>query len=123
MGKRALVIDDSRAMRRVIANILVERGFEVLEAEHGQAALDVLAQAGPVDVALVDWNMPVMNGYEFIKSVRASPQYTRLTLMMVTTETEISQVVRALAAGANEYLMKPFTADDLVQKLELLGLV
>ncbi|HMV39132.1 response regulator [Plasticicumulans sp.] len=123
MGKRALVIDDSRAMRRVIANILTERGFEVLEAENGQVALDQLEANPGIEVALVDWNMPVMNGYDFIKAVRAQPKYARLTMMMVTTETEMSQVVRALAAGANEYVMKPFTADALVEKLELLGLL
>lgn len=123
MGKQALVIDDSRAMRRIIKDLLIDNGFDVFEAEHGQAALEQLEAHPGIEVALVDWNMPVMNGYDFIKAVRAQPRYARLTMVMVTTETEMSQVVRALAAGANEYVMKPFSSDALLQKLELLGLL
>jgi two-component system chemotaxis response regulator CheY len=75
------------------------------------------------DVALIDWNMPVMNGLEFIQQVRDDPRYAALTLMMVTTESEQSQMVRALAAGAHEYLIKPFTPDAVAETLELLGLI
>lgn len=119
---RVLIIDDSRAMRSIISRIMKDCGFETADAADGQQALDV-ARGSHFDFAMVDWNMPVMNGYDFIKAVRAQPKYARLTMMMVTTETEMSQVVRALAAGANEYVMKPFTADALVEKLELLGLL
>jgi len=120
----ALVIDDSRAMRMVIARILRDCGFEVVEAGDGQQALDVLAATDQLpDVALVDWNMPVMDGLQFVQSVRSTPAYRQITLMMVTTESEHSQIVRALAAGAHEYLLKPFGADALLEKLGLLGLV
>ena len=119
----ALVIDDSRAMRRVIGRILLDAGFEVLEAGNGQQALDVLDSA-PVlpDVCLVDWNMPVMDGLQFVQAVRRDPTRRGVTLMMVTTESEQAQIVRALAAGAHEYLLKPFGADALLDKLGILGL-
>ena len=120
---RALLIDDSRAMRMILRRILVQNGFTVTEAGDGQEALDLLAAAEDVpDLALVDWNMPVMDGLTFIKSVRADERYSQVTLMMVTTEGEQSQIVRALAAGAHEYVIKPFTPDAIVEKLELLGL-
>jgi two-component system chemotaxis response regulator CheY len=120
---KALVIDDSRAMRMVVRRIVAGLGFEVVEAGNGEEALAVLAASEPVDVALIDWNMPVMNGLEFVVAVRAQREHRNLTLMMVTTESERSQIVRALAAGAHEYLLKPFTEDALVSKLALLGLV
>ena len=104
---RALVIDDSKAIRLILGRIVKQIGFDVLEAENGLKALEQLKKAkGTVDLALVDWNMPEMNGYEFVCAVREDPQYKDLLLMMVTTETEMSQVVKALEAGANEYLMK-----------------
>ena len=76
----------------------------------------------PVQLALVDWNMPEMSGIELVEAVRADPSFASLRIVMVTTETELSQVTKALEAGADEYLMKPFTRDDVVGKLELLGL-
>jgi two-component system chemotaxis response regulator CheY len=119
----ALVIDDSRAMRMILRRVLTASGFEVVEAGDGQQALDLVA-AGPVpDVALIDWNMPVMNGLEFVVAVRANKDYRQMTLMMVTTESEHSQIVRALAAGAHEYVLKPFTNEAITEKLSLLGLV
>ena len=119
----ALVIDDSRAMRRVIGRILLDAGWEVLEAGDGRQALDVLDSA-PVlpDVCLVDWNMPVMDGLQFVQAVRRDPTRRGVTLMMVTTESEQAQIVRALAAGAHEYVLKPFGADALLDKLGILGL-
>jgi two-component system chemotaxis response regulator CheY len=120
----ALVIDDSRAMRRIIGRILQELGYDVLEAGDGQQALDVLATCDETPaVALIDWNMPVMDGLQFVQAVRPMAEYKRMTLMMVTTESEHGQIVRALAAGAHEYLLKPFGADALLDKLSLLGLV
>jgi two-component system chemotaxis response regulator CheY len=121
---QALVIDDSRTMRIVLRRQLEQLGYAVLEAADGQQALEVLEAHGdslPV-LATVDWNMPVMNGLEFVKAVRAEPGLRDLTLMMVTTEAEHGQIVRALAAGAHEYLIKPFTSDALVDKLDYLGL-
>lgn len=121
---RALVIDDSRAMRSILRRTLVELGFEVEEAGHGEQAIERLLCGDALpDVCLVDWNMPVMNGLEFVTAVRRQREWRQITLMMVTTESEHSQVVRALAAGAHEYVIKPFTGEAIVEKLSLLGLV
>ena len=121
---QALVIDDSRAMRLILARIARQLGFDVIEAGNGQEALDLLATLdAPPDLALVDWNMPEMNGLEFVVAVRRDAQYRSMTLMMVTTESEQGQIVRALAAGAHEYVIKPFTADAIRDKLALLGLL
>ncbi len=119
---RAIVIDDSRAMRAILRKQLVSVGFDVIgEAVHGADALARLKELGVPDLALVDWNMPEMNGLEFVVAVRSNHDYDSMRLVMVTTETEFDQVTLALAAGANEYLMKPFTADALREKLALLG--
>ena len=121
---RALVIDDSRTMRLMLARPLQQLGYEVLQAGDGQEALDVLA-ANSDDLptlATVDWNMPVMNGLEFVQATRKDPGLRDLTLMMVTTEAEQGQIVRALAAGAHEYLIKPFSVEAFVDKIDYLGL-
>ncbi|NHC16056.1 response regulator [Motilibacter deserti] len=124
---RALVIDDSRAMRTILGRILVGQGFTVSEAGNGQEALDSLdalhAEGDTPVLCLVDWNMPVMDGLTFIKEVGKRDEYRNITLMMVTTESEHGNIVRALAAGAHEYVIKPFTADAIADKLALLGLV
>ncbi|GAB4062642.1 chemotaxis response regulator CheY [Angustibacter speluncae] len=120
---KALVVDDSRVMRRIVIRTLDELGYECVEAGDGQEALDRLAEGFVPDLACVDWNMPVMDGLTFVTSVRAEPRWRSITLMMVTTESEHSQIVRALAAGAHEYLIKPFTSDALRDKLDLLGLL
>lgn len=120
---RALVIDDSRTMRRIISGVLQSLGFETVEAGDGRQALDVLEAGTPVDLACIDWNMPVMDGLEFVTAVRENRAWKDVTLMMVTTESETGQIVRALAAGAHEYVIKPFTPDALRDKLQLLGLV
>jgi two-component system, chemotaxis family, chemotaxis protein CheY len=121
---RAIVVDDSRAMRLILKRIVGQIGFEVFEAEDGQAALDLLGTLDPLpNLALVDWNMPNMNGLEFVTAVRADARFREMTLVMVTTESEQSQIVRALAAGAHEYVIKPFTQGAMVEKLALLGLV
>ncbi|NIP99520.1 MAG: response regulator [Nitrospinaceae bacterium] len=119
---RALVIDDSKAIRLILGQILKELGFEVFEAGNGVDALDRLKSAGPLDLALVDWNMPEMNGFDFVRAVRKEDQYKDMRMMMVTTETEMAQVVRALEAGANEYVMKPFTKEMILEKLTLMGI-
>ena len=121
----AMVIDDSRAMRLILKRIVTKLGFEVVEAGNGKEAVDYL-HANPhnmPDVALIDWNMPEMNGLEFVVAVRSEARLRQMTLMMVTTESEQSQIVRALAAGAHEYVIKPFTPDAIFEKLALLGLV
>ncbi|MFD0807426.1 response regulator [Nocardioides caeni] len=118
-----MIIDDSRAMRSILRRIVSDLGFETCEAGHGQEALDHLNAGFVPDVCLIDWNMPVMDGYTFITEVRANPEWRDITLMMVTTESEQRNIVRALAAGAHEYVIKPFTPDAIVEKLELLGLL
>ena len=125
-----MVIDDSRAMRLILKRIVAQLGFEVVEAANGKEAMDYLAgvlEAGDESklpgLALVDWNMPEMNGLEFVTAIRADQRLRNMTLMMVTTESEQSQIVRALASGAHEYVIKPFTPDAIIDKLTLLGLV
>jgi len=119
----ALVVDDSRAIRSVIARMLRGMGYSVAEAGNGRDALDQLAQSGSVPVlALLDWNMPVMDGYALLRELRANDRYLGTKIMMVTTETELERMQAALEAGADEYLMKPFTPDALREKLAILGL-
>lgn len=119
---RALIIDDSKAMRCLLSRMLRGVGFEVLEAGNGREGLQRLQESGKIDLALVDWNMPEMNGLDFVRTVRAEQTYDGVLLMMVTTETEMKNVVRALAAGANEYVMKPFTHEVILEKLQIFGM-
>lgn len=118
---KALIVDDSRAIRSVIRRKLTDLGFEVFEAGNGQEGLERIDEHPDIGIILVDWNMPVMDGLEFVRRVRKTPDTARMPLLMVTSETEIRQMVKALAAGANEYLMKPFDAQALEEKLQLLG--
>lgn len=120
---KALVIDDSRVMRRIVSGTLKGLGFETDEAADGREALDRLEAGERYDLATIDWNMPVMNGLDLVTAVRANREWRDVTLMMITTESEHGQIVRALAAGAHEYLIKPFTPDALMEKLDLLGLL
>jgi two-component system chemotaxis response regulator CheY len=119
----ALVVDDSRAMRSILTRLLGGLGFDVAQAGDGAEALSVLNTGARPDVVLVDWNMPVMDGLTFIKNVRAREDLRDISLMMVTTESEQAQIVRALAAGAHEYVIKPFTDEVIAEKLAILGLV
>jgi two-component system chemotaxis response regulator CheY len=120
--RTALIVDDSRAQRTVLSRLLVELGFEVSGAADGALALEVLAELGHVDVALVDWNMPEMDGLSFIRAVRADPAYERVLLLMVTSESEPAHIAKALMAGADEYVIKPMTGEALAAKLEIAGL-
>ena len=123
---RALIVDDSRFVRGFLRGMLEVKGIECEEAGDGQAGLDQLhAQfetGAPFDLALVDWNMPVMDGLEMLKRLRAEG-FSAIKVMMVTTEAENDFIVRALDAGADEYLMKPFDDEALCEKLAMLGLV
>jgi len=119
---RALVVDDSKAIRMILGRTLKEIGFEVADAANGQEALARLGHGETVDLMLVDWNMPVMNGYELVRAVRANVLLGSVRIMMVTTEASMKQLEQALAAGVNEYLMKPFNKELLLQKLALLGI-
>ena len=119
---KALIVDDSRVMRLILKKFLASEGFDVLhEAGDGAEALERLKEVGKVDLALVDWNMPRMNGLEFSVAVRKDAALSGMRVMMVTTEAEVSQISRALDAGANEYVMKPFTSEVLRDKLGILG--
>jgi two-component system chemotaxis response regulator CheY len=121
---RAMVIDDSRAMRMILSGTLGELGYEVCTAKNGLEALRFLEEEKPdLQFILVDWNMPEVNGLEFVQRVRTMPRYATSPLMMVTTETEVEQMVKALEAGANEYVMKPFTTEIIADKLRLMGLL
>ena len=118
----ALVIDDSRAMRLILGRMLRELGMEVAEAANGRVALDLLDQGLDPGVVLVDWNMPEMTGIEFVAAVRQPPYSSTARIVMVTTETEVPQIAQALACGADEYVMKPFTKESIFEKLQLLGI-
>lgn len=120
---RALVIDDSRTVRIIIGTILREIGMGVLEAANGLEALEQMKRNPDVALLLVDWNMPQMNGLDFLRAVRSQRTYDPVRILMVTSEARSEQVTQALAAGANEYLMKPFTKDVLVAKLNLLDVL
>jgi two-component system chemotaxis response regulator CheY len=116
----ALVVDDARAVRRIIGGILRKLAYEVLEAENGRAALDLLnGLESPPDLMLLDWNMPELDGLETLKCVRAQPRWTSMLVLMVTTETEIERITAALDAGANEYIMKPFTPEILIERIAM----
>jgi two-component system chemotaxis response regulator CheY len=120
----ALVIDDSRAIRMILGRTLNKFGYEVCSASNGREALDLIDQQNlNLSLILVDWNMPEMNGLEFVRCLRADPKFDRVPLMMVTTETELEQMSRALEAGADEYVMKPFTDEVIEDKLRLLGVL
>lgn len=118
---RALVVDDSAVTRRIVRSILAGLGFEVAEAGNGQEALARLRGLGKTDLVMVDWNMPEMNGVELIRIIRSDHGYDEMPLLMLTTNNGPEDIAAALEAGANEYIMKPFTADIIRGKLELLG--
>lgn len=118
----ALIVDDSRTMRSILRRTLQSLGYETVEAENGAEAVALLEAGTSPDVCLVDWNMPVLDGLGFIHEVKRRPDWRHLVLMMVTSESETSAIVRALAAGAHEYLVKPFTTDAIASKLAILGL-
>ncbi len=119
---QALVIDDSRAMRAILGRILRDSGFEVQEAGNGLEGLERLRESGKTDLVLLDWNMPELDGLAFLKAVRADGRFGGVRLIVVTTETERGRMAEALAEGAHEYLMKPFTRNEMIEKLERLGL-
>ncbi len=120
---KALVVDDSKAIRTILAKTLKELGFEVCEAANGREALEVIeAEKATVQLVLLDWNMPEMNGLDLLKKLRQAPEFASLVIVMVTTEAELKHIAEALDAGANEYVMKPFTKDIIVGKIQLTGI-
>ncbi len=120
---KVLIIDDSRTMRRLLKSFISSVTEDTAEAGDGREALTVLEQESPFDLALVDWDMPVMNGLDFVKAVRADSRYDSMRMMMVTAQNSYETVLQAVEAGAADYLMKPLTEDMLHDKLRLLGYV
>lgn len=120
---RALIVDDSRFIRDYLRSLLEDHGIECVEAENGQLGLAAIAECGPCELALVDMNMPVMGGLEFVKAIRSNQRMEDLKILMVTTEAESSFIEAALDAGADEYLMKPFDDAALLDKLQMIGFV
>jgi two-component system, chemotaxis family, chemotaxis protein CheY len=119
---QAMVIDDSKATRLILGRMLAEIGFDVVHAGNGREALDQLDDGLRPELFLVDWNMPELSGIDFVRAVRVAPYESTARIVMVTTETEAPQMIQALEAGADEYVMKPFTKESIFSKLQLLGL-
>ena len=117
-----LIVDDSRTIRKVSREIIESLSFEVTEAENGAAGLSECRARMP-DVVLLDWNMPVMDGYSFLKELRKSPGGEAPKVVFCTTENDLDHITRALEAGADEYIMKPFDKAILAAKFQELGLL
>ena len=117
---KVLIVDDSKVIREIEKKYLEEIGFEVLEAGNGKEALKVLEENPDIKLILLDWHMPVMNGYEFLLKLRANPTWSDIKVMMVTTENQQKSIIDAIMAGANEYLMKPFDKEMLKVKIKYL---
>lgn len=120
---KALIVDDSRAIRGLIARLLKSRGFDCAEAGNGKEALSVIAAQGAFDFAFFDWNMPELDGFGLLEAVRAQRSLDAMKVMMITTATELPRMTAAMQAGANEYLMKPFAPEAFFEKLVILGAV
>ena len=123
---KMLIVDDSKAMRNFLQHLAMELSFKTEEAEDGREGLNKLVNNDPrepFDVALVDWDMPIMNGLELIQVVRRNKAFNSVKVMMVTTQNSMDRVAAALQAGADDFLMKPVTKESLEQKLQVLGIV
>ena len=120
--KTCLVVDDSGVVRKVARRIVEALGFQVIEAEDGSIALEACKQTLP-EAVLLDWNMPVMDGYEFLGNLRRMPGGDAPKVVFCTTENDVAHIARALHAGANEYIMKPFDKDIVTAKFQEVGLL
>ena len=120
--KHCLVVDDSAVIRKVARRILEGLSFRITEAEDGEQALVTCRTAMP-DAVLLDWNMPVMDGYDFLRALRSLPGGSHPKVVFCTTENDVSNIARALRAGADEYIMKPFDKEIMTAKLQEVGLV
>jgi two-component system chemotaxis response regulator CheY len=120
--KQCLIVDDSSVIRKVARRILEGFDFKIAEAENGETALFLCRQAMP-DAILLDWNMPVMDGYEFLRQLRRLPGGDAPKVVFCTTENDVATIARALRAGANEYIMKPFDKDIVEAKFQEIGLI
>ena len=120
--KHCLIVDDSAVIRKVARRILEGLEFRVSEAEDGEKALSICRSEMP-DAVLLDWNMPVMDGYDFLKVLRRLPGGEAPKVVFCTTENDVAHIARALHAGANEYIMKPFDKDIVTAKFHEVGLI
>ncbi|GFZ99054.1 response regulator [Elstera cyanobacteriorum] len=120
--KSCLIVDDSRVVRMVAKKILQELGFETSEAEDGRKAMEACQKAMP-DVILLDWNMPVMNGIEFLRELRAAPGGDGPKVVFCTTENDLAHIMEAMGSGADEYIMKPFDAEIIESKFSQVGIL
>ena len=118
---KVLIIDDSRTMRRLLASYLAPLASQTYEAGNGREALDVLEKEEAVDLALVDWDMPVMNGIDFVRVVRGDTRRSGIKLLMVTAHNNMESVTEAITAGADDFLMKPLTEEMVMDKLRMMG--
>lgn len=120
---KVLIVDDSGLVRTVMRQMLTEMGHETFEAVNGKDALVKLNTHADIGLMMLDWNMPEMNGVELLDAIKLRwDAVKRPTIIMVTTENQMDKIVQAMAKGANEYIMKPFTREILVEKLTLLGI-
>jgi len=117
---KALTVDDSPTIRHIVAKTLKPLGFEIFQAGDGLEALKVIEEHGKMDLIVLDWNMPNMDGYEFLVEVRKREDLADMKIMVLTTENQRHFIIKAIMAGANEYLMKPFSSDMLIEKVKLL---
>lgn len=118
----ALIVDDSPTDRLILCHLMAKFGFKTVEAFNGIEALERLGQHPEIELMLVDWNMPQMTGLDFVKEVRSNENYTPVPIIMVTVREQMDFVIEAVGAGANEYLMKPYTLEGLESKLRLIGI-
>ena len=120
--KSCLIVDDSKVVRMVARKILESLNFEIEEAEDGQKALEACERSMP-DAVLLDWNMPVKDGIEFLKDLRAMPDIEQPVVVFCTTENDMKHIQMAIGAGANEYIMKPFDSEIIESKFSQIGLI
>lgn len=118
---QALIVDDSRAMRRILRKIIEPLALQISEAENGVEGLQRLSEHPETKLVFVDWNMPVMNGIDFVRALRSNPLNIQTKVFMVTSENTLAAIILALKAGVDEFIMKPFTSDILLDKLRLIG--
>lgn len=120
--KKCLVVDDSSVIRKVARRILEGLDFQIAEAENGEEAIEACRREIP-DAILLDWNMPKMDGYDFLRALRRLPGGDKPKVVFCTTENDVAHIARALHAGANEYIMKPFDKDIVEAKFQEVGLI
>ncbi len=122
MKKTCLIVDDSRVVRKVARRVAADLGFECTEADNGQTALEACKQVMP-DAVLLDWNMPVMSGVEFLEKLRSLKDGAKPKVIFCTTENSTAHLQRAVDAGADEYIMKPFDSEIIITKFRIAGLI